>query len=451
VGDACCALVLSSAIAASACGTPSGGGPFDGREVSLGTASDARRDLSACTAGECGKAAADSAELQDSDFDGCEFVDQEPFRLAWEQRFNDDDGNPGHLPNCPFERACTLQQLMGMVAASDRTLWFIALVVTPIDEPFDPRLGRGLVLLHHAWEGGLLQADTLDFEEFMPGEDVQYDATLASGRDGHVFVAVTKELSKEGWNDPQFSRFIEEYGADGARIGDRLALDGGRVGFDPFQLTPAGDGSIAVSSGDRLALINADRRLRWVQQQSEGITSITSDERHQVSTYAWNGAGLNRELVRHYDPLGRLSWQRGFSTEAEARLGTDARGNIVRLGIISSLGASPAGATELLIQILSAQGESTSGLRVTLPDVASRGFASPAIVDVTNTAWLNGASIGSEDGLPIVQRLYAIDLSSMTCAQHILEGETISIDGMAPIPGGGLYVSGYDGYGRIDL
>jgi hypothetical protein len=442
------ALALSSALSAGACGTPSGGGPFDGHQVSLGMANDARRDLSACTARDCGQATADSAVLDDSHFDGCEFVDRGAVHVAWEHRLSDDEGVPASVPTCPFGGSCEMLPLT-MVGASDRTLWLIARV-TPIDETFIQGPGRGLVLIHHAWDGSLLHADTLDFEEFMQGEDVQYEAALASGRDGHVFVAITKELFKEGWADPQLSHFIEEFGADGARIGDRVVLGGSRVSFVTPQLTSAGDGSIALASGDRLALMNADRRLRWVQEQPDGVLSITSDERQQVSTYSWNGAGPSREEVRHYDAQGRLSWRRGFSTEIEGRIGTDSRGNIVRIGSIPWLGEPPLSETEMLVQLLSANGESVSGLRITLP-VPNVGIPFPAIVDVSNTAWLRVEADWSEDGTSSIQPLYAIDLSSMTCAQYTVAGESVSIDTITAIPGGGLYVSSYDRSGRLEL
>jgi hypothetical protein len=442
------ALALSAVLGAGACGTPSGGGPFDDHHVSLGMASDARRDLSACTARDCGKAAADSAVLDDSDFDGCEFVDRGSLHLGWEHRMSDDDGFPANVPACPFEGTCTMQVLT-MVAATDRTLWLIGLV-TPIDEAFVQGPARGLVLVHHAWDGSLLHADTLDSEEFVQGEDVQYEAALASGRDGHVFVAIGKELFKEGWADPQLSRFIEEYGADGRPIGDRLVLDGSRVSFNTPQLTSAGDGCIALASGDRLTLMSADRRLRWVQEQPDGVISITSDDRQQVSTYSWNGDSQNRESVRHYDAQGRLTWQRGFSIEVEGRVGTDLRGNIVRIGSIPWLGETAPGEAEVLVQILSPHGESVSGLRFTLPVPYLR-LPPSVIVDGSNTAWLTGDASWSEDGTSSIQPLYAIDLSSMTCAQYTVAGESVSIDTITAIPGGGLYVLSYDRYGRLDL
>jgi hypothetical protein len=263
---------------------------------------------------------------------------------VWRHTFRDYDGVAMEPEGCTAIERCEVQdQSMLLARASDGTLWLAAVVNAGVVEFSPYRRDAGIWLARYAPDGSLLGARTVEVDLVEDGDLLEYSIALtAAGSD--VILGVAERRALAGAMDLEVQSWIQRFDASGEAAGPPLALEGDYVGNDgPMTLAAAQDGSgFVLVHGTRLARFEAGER-RWVQALRDFPNVIAADSEQGFTVLAeFYETTYHAELAR-YDARGQPSWMRTTQTTLQSSaLAFDARGDLIRTGVLSDVDGPPA-------------------------------------------------------------------------------------------------------------
>jgi hypothetical protein len=439
------------------CSSELAGSLFAGREVSLGEASPGVVDLSACHGPACAAGVVTVLPLDETAPRDCIPEPAPSLAITWSESLTDEDFRPIPRGDCADIVDCVLWPA-AMAVATDGSLWVAANVTTA---SFVNHIA-GVWLAHHGPRGERLSSGVVDLERLLPGELVDYVITLAPGSSGEVLLGLVKRVAKEGFTEPERSESLRAFDATGQPASEPTWLTGeARSDSRGLLMAPAGGGALAISRGNRVAILNSKRSVRWAQTRTVSATDLTSDPHGRVTVFTGYDGDSDVGTLERYSSEGRLEWIRApTQLLREAAMTSDANGDLLRVGLPNDdplFWSLPI--TRLLVHKLSPE-----GMSVWLTQISASGetfdwyeYAQtpqvPVALDAAGQVWHMGPrrlveTVGGavEDWRPTYS-VYRVSADGSRCWEHELTGLQSSPLLTAGVDG--LYFLSHEAYGAL--